>query len=125
MVKATSHKVGNIRFHLMDLLFASAETAVTAQTADDAVSLTLSALQFLREVLSFTSLPLDKDDANLLLSIHRLRERNEVPTIEALSKFDEPARLTARLDRLSKLGCITLLAGSVRLNERIVIRTAG
>lgn len=124
VVKASSRKIGNLRFRLSELLWHGGTSAAGAVVGHQhGIALALAALNFLKRAFDLSAMEVSKEDAELLLRIKELHASGCVPTEEMLKGTPEDFKIATTLQRLAKLGCITVLAGEVRLHESIIIRS--
>ncbi|WP_038168946.1 hypothetical protein [Verrucomicrobium sp. BvORR106] len=128
IVKGSSRRIGNVRFHLREFLFSAARTASGAIASGEVIiPLVVAALAFLNDVIKQATVDLGAEDARIVYTIWTLIEDRKVPTISTLAATLGPEtselKVTARLQHLIELGCVKMAAGEIGLNDRIVIRS--
>jgi hypothetical protein len=124
---ASTSKLSNLRFRLLDLLRDVAEGTINlAGASGNQLVMILTSLVLLYNISSLTKLEIGLQEAELLLGIYRLICEHEMPTvnrlIEVMSDSFSDAQITDSLDALEQLSCIVLTTDGIVLNETIVFR---
>lgn len=127
---ATTLKIPNLKFHLREFLLESTSSAIAASgSLNSPIQLTLVGIRFLQKIHKLATIDIDKDDAEILLAVHKLVKSNEIVSvdslIEVLDDNKSKPKIAKSLEVLENLSCITLTMDEIILNETIIIRSDG
>jgi hypothetical protein len=124
---ATSLKLGNIRFNLKDALLTDVADLGTAVLSTLAVAkwpflIPLYCLQILRYLRNLSKIQLSLTDGQVLKLLSEKKDENRTAKIVDI-KSDELSQqaIDASLKKLEELGCVTIIADEIVINEDIEI----
>lgn len=128
MVKSTSRKATNLKFHLGKVLLETFATGISLpETTGNEIKFLILFLRYLQKMLELATINIEKQDAEVLLEIHRISHETPLPSVSEIAnaigrEFGEE-KLARILSNLEMLGCISLSDNNVKLIEKVIVRS--
>ena len=118
--KAYSTKAFNVRFSLHKVLVSVLEFGVSPEFPDTSLKAILAVLIILYKLLKISTQELSEEHAAILIECHK--QHADVNPIDEEQLLQATSASRAIVTELSRIGCIELNNGNVRLLEEIYIQ---